>query len=86
MVAEAEAAGNWYKTGPPDIPVVSSVDPKTVLPLSKFSNVMLNMTANNQVLLYVKPEDAETANKIVREVADHERNRQGAFGFTASTS
>lgn len=81
VVAEEEAAKSWYKTGPGDIPVVSSVDPNTVLPLSKYSNVVLNMRANNQVLLYVKPEEANKANEIVREVADNERNLQGALSF-----
>jgi HD superfamily phosphohydrolase len=84
IVGEAEAGKSWYKTGRPDIPVVSSVDPNSVLPLSKFSNVVLNMRANNQVLLYVKPEDAEKANQTVREVLEHERNKQSSFGFASS--
>lgn len=85
IVGEEEAGKSWYKTGRPDIPVVSSVDPNTVQPLSKLSNVVMNMRANNQVLLYVKPEEAEKANHIVKEVLEHERNLQSSFGFASST-
>jgi HD superfamily phosphohydrolase len=86
IVSEEEAAKSWYKTGSPDIPIVSDVDPKTVLPLSKFSNMVRSMKANNQILLYVKPEDAEFANAIVREVAENERNLQGTLGFDSGAS
>lgn len=85
VVAEEESAKSWYKTGQPDIPVVSNVDPGTVLPLSRYSNVVLNMKANNQILLYVRPEQSEKANEIVRGVLEHERNQQGSFGFDSST-
>jgi HD superfamily phosphohydrolase len=85
VVAVEESKKSWYATGRTDIPVVSNVDPGTVLPLSKYSNVVLNMKPNNQVLLYVKPEDSEKANAIVREVLEHERNRQIPLGFTPST-
>jgi hypothetical protein len=44
------------------------------------------MKANNQVLLYVKPEDADRANEIVREVTERERNIQSSFGFDAGAS
>jgi len=81
VVAAEESKKSWYNTGPPDIPVVSSVDANTVLPLSKFSNVVLNMNPNNQVLLYVTPENADKANLIVRETLEYERNRQNSFGF-----
>ena len=86
VVAEEDAAKSWYKMGPPDIPVIGDFDPNTVYPLSKFSNVVSNMKANNQVLLYVKPEDADRANEIVREVTEHERNVQSSFGFDADAS
>jgi uncharacterized protein len=84
IAGEEEAGKSWYKTGRPDIPVVSSVDPNTVQPLSKLSNVVLNMRANNQVLLYVRPEEAEKANQIVRGALEHERNLQSSFGFASS--
>jgi hypothetical protein len=86
IVACEESNKNWYNTGQPDIPVISDVDRDTVLPLSKFSHVVLNMKPINQVLLYVRPEQTETANKIVREVLQDERNRQGSLGFTAGPS
>lgn len=85
-MAEEESSKSWYKTGRPDIPVVSSVDPETVLPLSKFSPVVLNMKPSNQVLLYVLPGQAEKANEIVRRVLEHERTKQGTLGFASSTS
>lgn len=86
IVSDEEASKSWYKTGPPDIPIVSDFDPKEVSPLSKFSKVVANMGANNQILIYVRPEDAEKANKIVREVAENERNLQGTFGFDSGLS
>ena len=81
VVGEQEASKSWYKTGPTDIPIINELDPNTVQPLSKFSHVVKNMGANNQVLLYVTPETADEANRIVREAADNERNRQGSLGF-----
>jgi hypothetical protein len=86
VVAAEESKKSWYNTGQPDIPVISNVDPGTVLPLSRFSNVVLNMKPNNQILLYVRPEDAEQANATAREVLSNARNRQGSFGFVPSTS
>ena len=86
IVADEESSKSWYKTGRPDIPVVSNVDPGTVLPLSKYSPVVLNMDPINQVLLYVKPELAEKAKEIVRGVLENERNKQGTFGFVTGTS
>jgi Tfp pilus assembly protein PilF len=56
------------------------------LPLSRHSPVVLNIKPINKVLLYVRPEDAEKANKIVRGALDHDRNKQSTFGFTAGTS
>lgn len=86
IVAEEESSKSWYKTGRPDIPVVSNVDPGTVLPLSRYSPVVLNMDPINQILLYVRPELAEKANEIVRGVLENERNKQGTFGFANGTS
>lgn len=86
VVSEEESSKSWYKTGTPDIPVVSNVDPETVLPLSKYSPVVLNMKPSNQVLLYVRPEQKEKANEIVRRVLEHERTKQGTLGFAPGTS
>jgi len=74
LVAEESAAKSWYKTGPPDIPVISDIDEKTVNPLSQHSNMVANLRANNQVFLYVKPEDVVKCRKIVGEVMDHARS------------
>jgi uncharacterized protein len=81
VVATEEASKSWYKTGVMDIPIVSEFDPTSVLPLSQFSNVVRSMKANKQVLLYVKPEDADEANKIVRREIENERTRQGTLEF-----
>jgi hypothetical protein len=85
LVAEEEASKSWYKLGALDIGVVSGADPAAVPPLSQKSSVVSNLKANNQVLLYVRPENAARANEIVREVAGRERNRQTAFGFAPGT-
>jgi HD superfamily phosphohydrolase len=68
LVAEEPAAKSWYKTGRPDIPVVSDISEREVLPLSKYSGVVENLKGNSQVLLYSRPEDATVANKIIGEV------------------
>ena len=81
IVSVEEASKNWYKTGVTDIPIVSDLDPTSVQPLSEFSNVVRNMKANNQVLLYIRREDSEKANKIVRQEVENERTRQGALEF-----
>ena len=86
LVAAEESKKNWYNTGQPDIPVVSNVDTNTVLPLSKYSNVVLNMKPINQVLLYSLPENAEKGKSIVKEVLEYERNRQNSFGFAPDIS
>ncbi|MGO9318695.1 MAG: HD domain-containing protein [Terracidiphilus sp.] len=86
VVSVEEASKSWYKTGPPDIPVVSELDPTLVQPLSKFSNVVRSMKSNNQILLYVRPENAERANTIVRQEVENERTRQGTLKFDPSVS
>jgi hypothetical protein len=64
---------SWYKTGTPDIPVVDDIDEKSVSPLSEKSNVVANLKANNQVFLYVRPQDAEEGRRIVNEVRENAR-------------
>ena len=66
VAAEEPASKSWYKTGTPDIRVVSQT--KGPSPLSKYSSVLANLKANNQVLLYVYPEQVEQARKKVSEV------------------
>jgi hypothetical protein len=66
LVAAEESAGkSWYKTGPLDIPVLSDIGKNIVSPLSKHSSVVASMKPNNQVFLYVKPEDVPKATQIV---------------------
>jgi len=74
LVAEESASKSWYKTGVPDIPVVSDIDQKTVQPLSEHSNVVANLRGNNQVFLYVRPEDFSSSKSAVEEVMAHGRS------------
>jgi hypothetical protein len=60
--AEESASKSWYKTGTPDIRV--KMDVGKPMPLSSCSSVLSNLKANNQVLLYVLPENAQEAKKI----------------------
>jgi uncharacterized protein len=66
IVAEESASKSWYKTGTPDIRVMT--ENKGPRPLSMFSTVLENLKANNQVLLYSRPECADEARKKVSEV------------------
>jgi len=66
VAAEEPASKSWYKTGTPDIRVVSET--KGPRPLSSYSTVLANLKANNQVLLYVRPEHADDARKKLNEV------------------
>lgn len=67
VAAEEQAEKSWYKTGPLDIPVLSDIGKNVVSPLSKHSSVVASMKPNNQVFLYVKPEDVPKAKQIVDE-------------------
>jgi uncharacterized protein len=66
IVAEESASKSWYKTGTPDIRVIGET--KGPSPLSKYSSVLANLKANNQVLLYVRPEHSGDARKKLNEV------------------
>jgi hypothetical protein len=68
LAAEAPAGKSWYKTGRADIPVFSETRDKAVAPLSHYSSVIANIKSNNQVLLYVKPEDVTQAKKLIGKV------------------
>ena len=65
LVAEESASKSWYKTGKTDTPVFSEIRDKKIAPLSRYSSVIANMKSNSQVLLYVRPEDVETARKAL---------------------
>ena len=66
IVAEESASKSWYKTGTPDIPVIRET--KKIEPLSNLSSVLAGLKANNQVLLYSRPENAEEARRKIDEV------------------
>ena len=66
LVAEESASKSWYKTGKADIAVFSETRDKPVAPLSRYSSVIANMKSNNQILLYVKPEEVTPAREAVR--------------------
>lgn len=68
VCAEEPAEKSWYKTGPLDIPVLSDIGKNIVKPLSEHSTVVAKMQPNNQVFLYVKPENVSKAKEIVDEV------------------
>jgi len=59
LALEGAAAKSWYKVDKTDIPVLMQRDgPKA---LSALSAPIGNMSANNRILLYVKPEDRKQA-------------------------
>ena len=74
LVAEEFASKSWYKTGSPDIPVLSDIGTQSVKPLSKFSIVVANLRANTQVFLYVEPQNVASGRKAVEEVMTNVRS------------
>lgn len=68
VVSEQSAAKSWYKTGAPDIPVVSETADRIPRPLSEYSSVVKGLPSSNQVLLYSTPENADTARQKVADV------------------
>jgi len=63
VAAEVPAEKSWYKTGKPDIPVVSRMRANSVKPLSKYSSVVAGIKPARQRRLYVRPEDFKAAKK-----------------------
>jgi hypothetical protein len=66
IVAEESASKSWYKTGTPDIPVIGETN--HIAPLSSYSMLLANLKANNQTLVYVRPEHAIDARSKVKEI------------------
>ena len=66
LAAEESAAKSWYRTDKADIPVVGQAE--KLAQLSSYSSVLANLKKNNQILLYAKSEDAESARQRVEEV------------------
>ena len=56
LAADEPASKSWYKKGVADIPILSDVRERLVLPLSQYSKAIERMQGNNQTLLYVRPE------------------------------
>ncbi len=65
LAEEYSARSSWYKTGPPDIPVILEKGGRSVDTLSSISKVIENLKGNDQVRLYVKPEHQKEAEEIV---------------------
>lgn len=76
--AEAPASKSWYKTGDPDIQVVREDSGGGVAPLSLYSNVVKNLSKNNQIRLYSKPEDSEIARTRVDGIVSKSREATNA--------
>ena len=68
LAAEAPAAKSWYETGLTDIAVVDDHNTDDVRPLSKYSDVVRGLKANNQVFLYATRQKFDLAADKVREV------------------
>lgn len=67
LVDEAVSEKSWYKTGQPDIPIVTNPPESTVKPLSTFSPIIeqLKRAPHRQTYLYALPEKADEARQIV---------------------
>ena len=67
LVDEALSEKSWYKTGQPDIPIVTNPPESTVKPLSTFSPIIeqLKLAPHRQTYLYALPERADEARHIV---------------------
>jgi len=71
LVAEEPASKNWYKTGKTDIAVFSDARDRPVKPLSGYSSVIANIKSNNQILLYVRPENVMAAKEVIGKLRGH---------------
>jgi uncharacterized protein len=69
LAAEQSAEKSWYATGQGDIPVVGDPEEGTAQPLSKYSGVVANLRRNQQVRLYVRPEEREPARQKIQAIA-----------------
>lgn len=83
MVASKRYANTWYKYDSVDIPVVDEHDSEDVRPLSEYSSLLNKFTAQDQDLLYVRPEDADDAKRIVSDVVKGDHNPQLKMDFPA---
>jgi len=75
----------WYKADSGDIPVQNDRDPADVRPLSDYSSLLRKFTANEQELLYVKPEDVSEAKRIVKEITKSDHSPQMDIEFPGAS-
>src|ERR1044071_6865331 len=68
VVATKTYPNTWYKLSTVDIPVVDDHDLDDVRPLSEYSSLLRGFSAQNQELLYVRPENAIEAKLMAEEV------------------
>jgi HD superfamily phosphohydrolase len=77
-------ANNWYKHDSGDIPVQNERNPSDVRPLSDYSSLLRKFTANDQELIYVRPEDAAAAREIASSVSKVDHSLQMKMEFVNS--
>jgi HD superfamily phosphohydrolase len=68
--AEGRAEKSWYKLGPPDIPVISDNPGGAVTPLSRYSEVVANLSPIGKVMLYSKTEDVDRARQCILNIPE----------------
>ena len=68
VAAEESAVKSWYKTGDPDIQVLTDSASTPASPLSKYSSVVRNLAMNNQVKLFARPADVAKTKRIIETV------------------
>jgi uncharacterized protein len=83
LIATKTYPNNWYKLSTVDIPVVDDHDNEDVRPLSEYSALLRGFAAQDQELLFVKPEQAAEAKSIVEEVVKSNHNPQLKMEFEA---
>ena len=68
LVGEALSEKAWYKTGEPDIPIVSAPPSVKVKPLSTYSPIIeqLKLAPHRQIRLYALPEKIDEARSIAK--------------------
>jgi HD superfamily phosphohydrolase len=81
LVASKTYVNNWYKRGSVDIPVLNERNPDDVRPLSDYSSLLRGFTSSDQELLYVAPENASAAKKIVSDGLKMDHSQQIKMDF-----
>jgi HD superfamily phosphohydrolase len=75
---------NWYKHDSGDIPVQDEQDLGNIRPLSEYSSLLREFTANDQELIYVKPEDVPEAKRIITQVTRTDHSPQLKMEFVVA--